>query len=211
MTINIYFKAKRFTIATQSCGGYELNGLNLGSVSRDEVVELLEEHDVVTLLVEDKLAATKAFDLFANDFTQKVAAGGVLRNSDNELLFIYRNGRWDLPKGHLESGETLEECAVREVEEETCAKGVNPVSHDDRFAQTLHAYFMNGRWELKCTHWYAMTTDVCKAQQTELKPQQEEGIEAVQWHAESEAATITRDSFPTIKHVIEHYFSFRAN
>ncbi|MFI3328560.1 MAG: NUDIX domain-containing protein [Rikenellaceae bacterium] len=210
MRIDIYFATKRFTIATEPCGGYELSGTNLGSVTRYEVVELLNSNSEITLLVEDKLAVTKAYEIFAEGFTQKTAAGGILRNDKNELLFIHRNGRWDLPKGHLESGETLEECAVREVEEECGVEGIAAVTRDDRFAQTLHAYFMNERWELKHTHWYAMQLDPASNQNPALKPQQEEGIEVVEWQPEREATSIAAESFPTIQHVIEEYFNHRA-
>src|SRR4051812_48020306 len=57
-------------------------------------------------------------------FTIIRAAGGLVVNDGGEMLFIFRRGKWDLPKGKLEEGEDLEECAVREVEEETGLKNV---------------------------------------------------------------------------------------
>ncbi|WP_410766101.1 NUDIX domain-containing protein [Haloferax sp. DFSO60] len=49
------------------------------------------------------------------------AAGGLLRRADGRICLVHRPhyDDWSIPKGKLESGETLVEAAVREVEEET--------------------------------------------------------------------------------------------
>ena len=114
-------------------------------------------------------------------------------NGRGEWLMIHRNGRWDLPKGHLECGERIEECAAREVEEETgvAARVVRPL------CETLHAYYFpkTARWELKRTHWYELHAPGC----TGLKPQTEEGIDSAVWCAPREVADNLRDAFPTIR------------
>src|SRR5690606_25043669 len=46
------------------------------------------------------------------------AAGGVVFNSAGDLLMIHRLGRWDLPKGKCEHNESVNESAIREVQEE---------------------------------------------------------------------------------------------
>ena len=114
-------------------------------------------------------------------------------NDCGEWLMIHRNGRWDLPKGHLECGERIEECAAREVEEETgvAARVVRPL------CETLHAYYFpkTARWELKRTHWYELHAPGCAG----LTPQTEEGIDSAVWCAPREVADNLRDAFPTIR------------
>ena len=92
-------------------------------------------------------------------FTSKiplvVAAGGVVTNKEGKVLFIYRNDKWDLPKGKLDKGETIEACALREVAEETGVKGLKI----ENFLQTTyHIFKRNGGYKLKEVHWYAMKT-----------------------------------------------------
>ena len=92
---------------------------------------------------------------FTKKIPLEVAAGGVVANKEGKVLFIFRNNKWDLPKGKLEKGESLEEAAVREVEEETGVKGLkleNPLK------TTYHIFKAGGRYKLKEVHWYAMKT-----------------------------------------------------
>ena len=137
-----------------------------------------------------------AFAAFAAEFTPVEAAGGVVVNGCGEWLMIHRNGRWDLPKGHLECGERIEECAAREVCEETgvAAEVVRPL------CETLHAYYFpkTARWELKRTRWYELFTPACAA----LKPQTEEGIDAVAWCSPEEAAAHAAACYPTVRTVL---------
>ncbi len=159
------------------------------------MINILEEFERVTILTPNPEAMYRNF---ASQFTEVVAAGGVVCNDDSRLLMIYRNGRWDLPKGHWEEGETIEECAIREVEEET---GVGGISLGDKICETLHAYSMRGRWEIKTTHWYAMRSSDTR----ELRPQKEEGIERAKWCKREKIAKKLKDSFPTIKSVMRLY------
>lgn len=101
------------------------------------------------------------------------AAGGVVRNADNELLVFFRRGFWDLPKGKIDPGESPEEAAVREVKEET---GLVNVQLGTLILHTYHTYEMKGNRVLKKTWWFNMTTT-----DTELVPQTEEDIEDIRW------------------------------
>ncbi len=161
---------------------------------RDKILKNLEKYNSVTVLSSDPDAA---FKTFAAEFTAVEAAGGVVVNACGEWLLIHRNGRWDLPKGHLESGETLAECAAREIREETgvAAVVVRPL------CSTLHAYFFpkTARWELKRTHWFELQTSTSDL----LQPQIEEGIERVGWYARAIAEEHLRTAFPTVQCVMQ--------
>jgi ADP-ribose pyrophosphatase YjhB (NUDIX family) len=102
------------------------------------------------------------------------AAGGVVRTNDHELLLIFRNQKWDLPKGKLDEGESLESCAVREVQEET---GLQKIRIEQPVTVTYHTYHQDGKHILKESHWYLMSGD----NKSVLTPQTEEGIDKCEW------------------------------
>ena len=107
------------------------------------------------------------------------AAGGVVcrfRNNITEVLLIHRNGVWDLPKGKLEDGEKIEECAVREVAEEAGLYRLPKL--DKPLGATIHDYRENGEMIEKETHWWSMQL---AEHQEEFTPQNEEGIKRVGW------------------------------
>jgi 8-oxo-dGTP pyrophosphatase MutT (NUDIX family) len=120
------------------------------------------------------------------------AAGGLVYNHKKEILFIYRNSKWDLPKGGVENNETIEEAAVREVEEET---GVQHLKVRDFIAKTYHVFKRNGEFKLKITHWYEMHTDYDE----DLTPQAEEGIKKAKWKNFEKSQKALRDSYENIK------------
>jgi len=143
----------------------------------------------VYIQVQDEVELQLIMD---NTFHKIVAAGGIVYREDGEILFIFRNGRWDLPKGKLETNESPEIAAVREVEEET---GVQGVVNNDFIALTHHVYFEGDNIILKETHWFSMKAEG----HSPLIPQQEEGIEEVRWIPKHEIAPILESSFPSIK------------
>jgi 8-oxo-dGTP pyrophosphatase MutT (NUDIX family) len=105
-----------------------------------------------------------------------IAAGGVVFNSDGNLLMIFRRGKWDLPKGKLDKGEKIEDCAIREVKEETGLKKI----HIKKFVGlTYHEYFDPHLQEdvVKETHWFEMHAPG----KQKLLPQHEEDIEIIEW------------------------------
>lgn len=116
------------------------------------------------------------------------AAGGLVNNPDGDLLFIKRLGKWDLPKGKMEKGESREESAVREIEEETGLRDVELI----RFINTTYHIYIerNGEKILKCTHWFEMYFDG----EDTSKPQIEEGITEVAW---KNALQIENEVFPS--------------
>ena len=133
-------------------------------------------------------------------FTKKiplvVAGGGVVTNKEGKVLFIYRNDKWDLPKGKLDKGETIEECALREVEEET---GVKKLKIENFLKTTYHIFKRNGVYKLKEVHWYAMKTSY----NGELKGQKSEGIEKVKWKGPEKIQKALLNSYMNIKILFE--------
>ncbi|MFN1215560.1 NUDIX hydrolase [Chryseobacterium kwangjuense] len=126
------------------------------------------------------------------------AAGGLVSNPHGELLFIKRLGKWDLPKGKMEKGESREESAVREIEEETGLKEVKLVKFINT---TYHIYIeRNGEKILKCTHWFEMTFD----SEDTSKPQIEEGITEVAWKNTTQIETeVFPSTFQNIKLIVK--------
>ncbi len=120
------------------------------------------------------------------------AAGGLVFNQKKEVLFIYRKGRWDLPKGKVEKKESLEESAMREVEEETGVKNLKITRFIDI---TYHILKRNGKYKLKETYWFEMKTDYTG----ELVPQKEEGIKKVKWKNFDKTQIAIRNSYENIK------------
>lgn len=136
-------------------------------------------------------------------FTCIDAAGGVVRHTDGRVLLIHRRGFWDLPKGKPESGETIEETALREVEEETGLTGLRlgtPVELDGFAGNcTYHSYQEAGETVLKASHWYHMETDFEGTPQ----PQEEEGITEVRWVAPEELPRYYPEMYPSVVDVLQ--------
>jgi 8-oxo-dGTP pyrophosphatase MutT (NUDIX family) len=126
------------------------------------------------------------------------AGGGLVRNEEGELLLIFRRGKWDLPKGKLDEGETIEACALREVEEET---GVKHLALGELISVTWHEYF--DKWlnedVIKETHWFRM--DVAGV--PPLVPQTEEDITAIEWTKKADLPKRMEQSYITIIDVLE--------
>ncbi len=120
------------------------------------------------------------------------AGGGLVKNSNGEILFIFRNDKWDLPKGGIEKNETIEETSIREVEEETGCKNLKIVK---KLQKTYHIFKRNGEYKLKITHWFEMFTDY----EGPLAGQIEEGIEKVVWLKPEEIPAVLEKSYENIK------------
>jgi 8-oxo-dGTP pyrophosphatase MutT (NUDIX family) len=124
------------------------------------------------------------------------AGGGLVENERREVLFIFRRGKWDLPKGKLDRGETLEQCAIREVEEET---GVGQLQLIRFLLITEHEYVERGKKILKETHWWLMKT---VGHQT-LVPQTEEDITEIKWVGSADFDLVLQNTYPAIVDVLK--------
>ena len=149
MCRTIYFADKILLFSSRPVGEpYHEIPLEAGTtLPQAKILNFLETFNFVAVVTPDP---DRCFAAFAAAFRLVEAAGGAVVNDRGERLMIYRNGRWDLPKGHWERGETIEACALREVREET---GV-AASIRRHLCDTLHCYQLRGEWEMKRTHWF---------------------------------------------------------
>jgi len=172
-------------------------------------IDELDSHTVKSMIHEMQLEKVHAgvflhADLealrkaFYKKFTLVQAAGGLVENEKGEILLIFRRGKWDLPKGKLDKGETLSECAVREVEEETGLQRIHLLSP---LPVTYHTYHEGSKYILKESYWYHMKVE--GAQQ--LVPQTGEGIDVVKWVSREKARDYYPECFPSVIDVMEAY------
>ena len=144
----------------------------------------------------------KLWYYFFNMFKLIEAAGGLVRNlNTNQYLFIFRNKKWDLPKGRINKNEDVKNAAIREVEEET---GVENLSIIKPLNTTFHIFKKNRKYRLKKTFWYSMTTDYDK----ELTPETREGIEKAIWINTDSIPSLKNKMYRNINLVISSYFDF---
>lgn len=192
MERTVYFADKSvvFTAERPDCAACAVVRADREAVTRAKILKILETHNRAAVVASDPGAAYAAF---AAEFVSVEAAGGIVLDDAERWLMIRRNGRWDLPKGHVECGEAFAACAEREIAEETgvCARCVRPL------CETLHAYWFpkTERWELKRTHWFLLRMQACEG----LVPQREEGIAEAAWCAAPEVERNLCGAFPTIR------------
>jgi ADP-ribose pyrophosphatase YjhB (NUDIX family) len=136
---------------------------------------------------------------FKKEFKVVYAAGGLVTNPNKEILFIYRSNVWDLPKGRVEEGESIEETAVREVEEECGAEELKLIAP---LLITHHLFYMDNIQQMKITHWYLMEADF----QKNLKPQLEEGITKVLFKNKNDVEEAMKNTYANIKLVLDAYY-----
>jgi 8-oxo-dGTP pyrophosphatase MutT (NUDIX family) len=144
------------------------------------------------------LEDSESFEDFEKSFEVKVAAGAWVFSPTEQLLMIKRNGMWDIPKGHLEQGENLEECALREVQEET---GILDMSLEAYLGISRHIFPHKGIWRMKVSHWY---TGVAHEEQ-KLIPQTDEGIEEVTWVPKEEISKHLTRGWPSLEDFYLYY------
>ena len=133
--------------------------------------------------------------IFRIYFTVVEAAGGLVKHSSGKYLFIEKNGKWDLPKGHIEHGESPETCAIREVHEEC---GISNHKIIKSLEPSYHTYMWEGISYLKKTHWFLMRYD----EDIIFSPQTEEGITRVEWLGQEEISKIKSTAWLSLADLI---------
>lgn len=135
------------------------------------------------------------WNLFCEQFSFIEAAGGLVENEHDEYLFILRRGKWDLPKGKLDEGENIRECAVREIQEETGLKSVQLLAD---LGHTWHTYHEKHQFILKQTTWFKMK---CNSNEP-LVPQLEEDITEIKWLGKENLDIVLANTYPSVKEII---------
>jgi len=166
----------------------------LKTVDIEKVIKKLQQKNVQSVRLIGK-KKHKLLKRFLKLLPNIIAGGGKVYNKKGKILFIYRNDKWDLPKGKAESKETIEETAIREVEEETGVKGLKITKPLDL---TYHIFKRNGRYRIKVTYWFEMKT----AYKGKLYPQENEGITRVEWLNPEQITKAMENSYANIKVLI---------
>jgi len=165
--------------------------LHLRYSSSENIIKALKSKKVKSLFLYHS-NQEKLWRNLLKKFPIVQAAGGLVINSKSEYLFIFRNNKWDLPKGGIEKKENIKDAALREVNEET---GVEDIKIIRPLPMTYHFFKRNGVFRLKKTFWYLMKTEF----DGKFKPQLNEGITKVEWKLEDELNEIFKNSYENIK------------
>jgi 8-oxo-dGTP pyrophosphatase MutT (NUDIX family) len=183
--IKVHFE-NRFIIISPEPDRLQKYGLFHKFNDTDELYRLIAEFQADKNLSSLNIYGTDIkhlWRIFRIYFTEVGAAGGLVRHPGGKYLFIERKGKWDLPKGHIEQGESPENCALREVNEECGITGHTIVK---QLEPSYHTYSWEGISYLKKTHWFLM--DYSGRMISE--PQTEEGITRVEWMSPDEISII---------------------
>jgi 8-oxo-dGTP pyrophosphatase MutT (NUDIX family) len=168
---------------------YLLNTVHIGKVIKELNNTSLKE---VRLIHNDP---DKLLKKFLKKLPNVIAGGGKVFNDKGDILFIYRNDKWDLPKGKIEGNESIERTAIREVTEET---GVNGLEIVKPLETTYHIFKRNGKHRIKITYWFEMKTSF----NGYLYAQEEEGITKVEWLNNEQTMEALENSYANIKLLI---------
>jgi ADP-ribose pyrophosphatase YjhB (NUDIX family) len=182
----------------------KLSGLMYASYDSQETmlkcIETMEKDLGVSQLIVWSPNPKASFLEFCKQYRIIEAAGGLVFNSEDQILFIFRNGKWDLPKGKIESGETISEAGLREVEEECGIKNIEIISS---LSVTFHTYTLRSERILKKSHWFEMRVKGVPL----LSPQKEEGITKAVWMDRCEMEKALENSFSSVTDVIASFHS----
>ena len=188
LTENINFSAK------------PIDGIIHNYKSKNELISLIKEFSINSQ-EDNLLIQTSNTEELSNDFFSAFklieAAGGLISNEKHEILFIFRLGKWDLPKGKIDKGEKSDEAAIREVEEET---GLTNITIVKALQPTFHMYVINNEWVVKKTHWFEMLTN----SNQNLIPQTEEDITRVEWKSGTEIQNVLKNTYNSIFELISN-------
>ncbi len=192
----VFYNSKPLILTTSlASNSEETPVLFLRYTSTDLILKALDAKKVKKLYLYHS-NKKKLLALFQEFFPLVEAAGGLVQHKNGDFLFIYRNDKWDLPKGKIEKKEMLIDAAVREVMEETGVRDLEPIK---AITTTHHLFRRNGRYKLKKTFWYYMTTNYKGV----LTPQLEENIEKAVWKSKKDIPKLFKNAYENIKELFD--------
>jgi 8-oxo-dGTP pyrophosphatase MutT (NUDIX family) len=159
------------------------------------------ENTEIQLLVADNSSIEYEVDCLFSKHKKITAAGGIVLK-DSKIAVIFRNEKWDLPKGHVDFGETIEAAALREVKEET---GII-AQLSEKIGCTYHTYVYNNQLVLKTTHWFEMIS----INDSLIQPQLEEGITAIEWFDLSDLSLFYSNTYASLANLMKHYLELHS-
>ena len=191
----VFVNKKEIVLAVNAPKKPKVKVLPLQETPLKKIIRILRTTKVETLyLVHHN--PKKLLPLFKKKLPVAVAAGGVVQNEEGKVLFIYRKKRWDLPKGKVEKGESLEEGAMREVMEET---GVKKLKVGDLAGVTYHIFKRSNRYQLKESHWFFISSK----HEGELVPEAKEDITKAVWKGKNKTIKALEKTYPNIAHLFD--------
>jgi ADP-ribose pyrophosphatase YjhB (NUDIX family) len=191
----VFVNQKEIILTSTAPKGKGVKVLPLKSTPFKNIIRIIRTTRVKRLyLMHDN--PKKLLSGFKKKLPVTIAAGGVVQHEEGKLLFIYRKKRWDLPKGRVDKGETLEGAAKREVKEET---GVKKIKVGKPAGVTYHVFKRNNRYQLKETHWFFMKTSYKGV----LTPEFKEDITKASWKNKSKTAKAIKKTYPNIEDLFD--------
>jgi ADP-ribose pyrophosphatase YjhB (NUDIX family) len=191
----VFINQKEIILTSTAPKGKGVKVLPLKSTPFKNIIRIIRTTRVKRLyLMHDN--PKKLLSGFKKKLPVTIAAGGVVQHEEGKLLFIYRKKRWDLPKGRVDKGETLEGAAKREVKEET---GVKKIKVGKPAGVTYHVFKRNNRYQLKETHWFFMKTSY----EGVLTPEIKEDITKATWKNKSKTAKAIKNTYPNIEDLFD--------
>ena len=191
----VFFNQKPLILTSKIIKSSDSNPLiHIKFSSKNQILKAVKSKKTESVYIYHK-NIKKLWEIFTKKFPIIDAAGGLVERSDGKILFIYRNNRWDLPKGGVEKKELIIEAAQREVKEETGLADLIVIS---KIGETYHIFKKGKNFRLKRTYWFKMKSDY----QGELFPQEEEGIISAEWINKKRIPEILKNAYENIKEIV---------
>lgn len=191
----VFFNQKPLILTSKILKSSDSNPfIHIKFSSKNQILKAIKSKKTESVYIYHK-NIKKLWEIFTKKFPIIDAAGGLVERSDDKFLFIYRNNRWDLPKGGIEKKELIIEAAQREVKEET---GLADLIVINKIGETYHIFKKGKNFRLKRTYWFKMKSDY----QGELFPQEEEGITSVEWINKKRIPEIFKNAHENIKEIV---------
>lgn len=190
----IFYRDKPIVISDTKSDKKNVHNIKYKDFNLKKALKNLSKNSIssVRIIGKDK---EKLLNKFLKLLPKITAAGGKVINLKGEILFIYRNNKWDLPKGKAEDNETIADTAMREVKEET---GIAKLVITKPLEVTYHIFKKNNTYRIKVTYWFEMKS----IGDTQLTPQIEEGITRAEWINSLEIDKIKKKCYANIRLLI---------